>query len=592
MTLTVHRPASEGHSRARLRPGISLDDALEELCHRLQGGSDVQTPAKDSSASPKAPVPVSSPSQSVLTATASSLLRSDSCPGGLGSPLGQFAGFSALSPKRRQSLTWIQKEELRRNGMKKDQLRQIQSTLQGRNSPVMRSPVGFTSLGRSHLMAWTSDAESPSGNTEPQTDSPVANPADADARRSRRGSKESVAASTAEPEGQGGAGASLRGGSKESVASSKRRPSSKESAASNRKTTSKERSGASSPVKAGVEEEEDAMASRQVKRRLKTIGAPLGGLGGAKPSMPHRDKPHRQVSIASCQEEEVEGEKLQRTIRRAATTQGFDSDNSSDEIEEPPESVAARMLPRRQSASSIGSTSRRSSRTLTLDGKVKQRSEAMLARELSLPFSVLKESLDIFKRLCSGYDGTNLFEVSLDMRDFHKVLCHMCDVPNLSDLDGEFIEAAFRNADRDASQDIDVEEFASWYASFSFSENIALPQESRDHRNMARKLGIDIIDVDRYKRAFDKYDVDRSGAIDQEEFGKLLYDLLKVPSGHVLPQERIVGLWREADADGSGEMDFEEFCDFYNRRLDGMGDGEGFSFSDFYRSVRRVPTIH
>ena len=36
-------------------------------------------------------------------------------------------------------------------------------------------------------------------------------------------------------------------------------------------------------------------------------------------------------------------------------------------------------------------------------------------------------------------------------------------------------------------------------------------------------------------------------------------DLLKIPSGLELPEERLMSMWRNADKDGNGSIDFDEF---------------------------------
>jgi 5-hydroxyisourate hydrolase-like protein (transthyretin family) len=61
----------------------------------------------------------------------------------------------------------------------------------------------------------------------------------------------------------------------------------------------------------------------------------------------------------------------------------------------------------------------------------------------------------------------------------------------------------------------------------------------------------------RYRLAFDHFDADSSGELDQSEFKKAMID-----SGMYPLQFEVKSLFEEADADGSGKVDFEEYCRF------------------------------
>lgn len=217
------------------------------------------------------------------------------------------------------------------------------------------------------------------------------------------------------------------------------------------------------------------------------------------------------------------------------------------------------------------------------------RSEAWLARDTGLPLSVLQQSLAFFKKHVPEYDGQNLFEVKFDMKNFTKVLCEMACVDSVEQLDRRFVSEAFRQADFDKNGGIDCVEFVMWFSAFGFSQYFCVTKEDLPQRDLARKLGVDYIELERYKHAFDKYDEDGSGAIDIEEFECLLNDLLKVPSGQNLSAERIGALWRDADRGGEGELNLEAFCDFFKRHFD--NEQPENSISDYYRSIRRIPTM-
>ena len=59
-----------------------------------------------------------------------------------------------------------------------------------------------------------------------------------------------------------------------------------------------------------------------------------------------------------------------------------------------------------------------------------------------------------------------------------------------------------------------------------------------------------------YWRSFNRYDVDDSGAVDSKELNTMLLDSI----GHKLSEKEIKDILLEVDADGSGAIEFGEFC--------------------------------
>eukprot|EP00931_Biecheleriopsis_adriatica_P096924 TRINITY_DN7065_c0_g2_i1.p1 TRINITY_DN7065_c0_g2~~TRINITY_DN7065_c0_g2_i1.p1 ORF type:complete len:419 (+),score=92.33 TRINITY_DN7065_c0_g2_i1:52-1308(+) len=210
-----------------------------------------------------------------------------------------------------------------------------------------------------------------------------------------------------------------------------------------------------------------------------------------------------------------------------------------------------------------------------------------LHRSTSVPFDDVKEACRIFKRF-ADMNEVDVMQSRLLMSHFEQVLCFLCCVKDASGLDADFVAEAFKCADRDGGGEIDIWEFVIWYSSFSFSEAICVSQTSQDIRKLARMFQVSVADLDRYKQCFDRYDKDSSGLIDLEEFQSLLTDLLKVPSNAELPQERVMKMWRAADIDGNGSVDFAEFVRFYMQFFDDR-DGKAFDpFSDYYKGFRKM----
>mmetsp|Transcript_78525 Transcript_78525/g.138342 ORF Transcript_78525/g.138342 Transcript_78525/m.138342 type:complete len:498 (+) Transcript_78525:78-1571(+) len=217
-------------------------------------------------------------------------------------------------------------------------------------------------------------------------------------------------------------------------------------------------------------------------------------------------------------------------------------------------------------------------------------SEAILARKLGMPFDMTQEACNLFRKFSNFDETENLLEANLNMDKFIHVLCDLCKVNDVDELEEDFVRSAFKTADRDGGGDIDVHEFAIWYSSFGFSEEMNLTKKDKDLRELARTINVPIVDMERFSRAFKRFDTDDSGTIDYDEFSALLYRLMKVPGGQEIPPDRIKKLWREADLDGSGDLSFAEFCQFYVKRFD-QQDGGSFDFSSFYTSVRRVSNV-
>eukprot|EP00931_Biecheleriopsis_adriatica_P062016 TRINITY_DN37331_c0_g2_i1.p1 TRINITY_DN37331_c0_g2~~TRINITY_DN37331_c0_g2_i1.p1 ORF type:complete len:516 (+),score=110.33 TRINITY_DN37331_c0_g2_i1:48-1550(+) len=215
-----------------------------------------------------------------------------------------------------------------------------------------------------------------------------------------------------------------------------------------------------------------------------------------------------------------------------------------------------------------------------------------LSKELHIPPHTLKDAINIFEKFATfPEDGgdDDIFNVKLDMAHFEAVLLHMCSVDDISKLSEEFVKSCFTATDKNKTGDIDVKEFAAWYATFAFSEDMMLNDESKYLRQLARQHNLSPVEVEQYKRSFDAFDLDGSGTIEFDEFEELLHQLLKVPAGQVIPRDRVQTLWRTACKQGT-TIAFSQFCLFYMNYFGKYAGANWDPFSDFYRNVRRVGT--
>lgn len=214
-----------------------------------------------------------------------------------------------------------------------------------------------------------------------------------------------------------------------------------------------------------------------------------------------------------------------------------------------------------------------------------------LAHELRIPAELAAQAAEIFGRYSEG-EGSDLFQRRLRMSNVSALLCEVTHVSGLSDLNPHFVETAMRSLNRLNAESIDVREFFIWYSAFSFSEEMTPNKEDHRTRRLAKKLGLEVVDVDDYRKAFDKFDTDGSGAIEIDEFQEILKDLLKLPEETELEPNRVANLFLMADTNHDGEVDFEEFCVFWSQSYGSGDSNQGLEnlFASVYRSLRRVPT--
>ena len=209
-----------------------------------------------------------------------------------------------------------------------------------------------------------------------------------------------------------------------------------------------------------------------------------------------------------------------------------------------------------------------------------------LARAVGLPVQVAKEAASLFRQFGS-IPPKGIFEGKLELSRLPEVLVALCDVTDISEISAAFVDWALKAADRDSGTSMNVQEFAIWYSSFCFAEEVTVKPEVRETRELARQMGLEISQIEQFKVAFDRYDEDGSGEIEFEEFSNMVQELLKIPHGQELPHDRLMTMWRSADMQQKGCLDFREFCFFYFRMV---ATEEGSDpIADYYRNLRHVP---
>lgn len=89
-----------------------------------------------------------------------------------------------------------------------------------------------------------------------------------------------------------------------------------------------------------------------------------------------------------------------------------------------------------------------------------------------------------------------------------------------------------------------------------------LTEEEKSLRDLARRKGMDVVEVEKIAKDFHSFDTDRSGEIEKDEFKDLVMHTMKVRDQYDLPDRRLEEFWRNVDTDGSGTISLEEFVTF------------------------------
>merc|ERR1712232_215588 len=103
-----------------------------------------------------------------------------------------------------------------------------------------------------------------------------------------------------------------------------------------------------------------------------------------------------------------------------------------------------------------------------------------------------------------------------------------------------------------SDQTLDFDAFCLWSLASTYTEVfLGLDQKERQLRIIARDYGIDIHEVEKVKKIFDRFDTDGSEDINQTEFGSVICALMRAQDLTDIADAKLKRLWREVDLDGS-----------------------------------------
>jgi len=128
----------------------------------------------------------------------------------------------------------------------------------------------------------------------------------------------------------------------------------------------------------------------------------------------------------------------------------------------------------------------------------------------------------------------------------------------------------------DGLLEVNTKAFVEFYTTHMFSNMVQEVKKADDENltlELSREHGIDVMQLDRIKKRFDEFDVDKSGYIDYEEFLSLLAHVMKARDPDDIAESTVRRMWQEIDSDGSGEVDFPEFTTWYVKYFGSNDDG-------------------
>jgi len=140
------------------------------------------------------------------------------------------------------------------------------------------------------------------------------------------------------------------------------------------------------------------------------------------------------------------------------------------------------------------------------------------------------------------------------------------------------------------NSDLGFEDFLLWYSCTGFMTDLLVDEKEKRVRALAKVNGLDAMCMDRVRKSFTSFDLDRSGEVDEEEFENVLREVMNIPPQLHIPPSRIRFFWKEIDEDDSGKASFHEFLNFWLCRFGKSAgqNGQLLSIEDYYRSTRRM----
>jgi hypothetical protein len=174
---------------------------------------------------------------------------------------------------------------------------------------------------------------------------------------------------------------------------------------------------------------------------------------------------------------------------------------------------------------------------------------------------------DVVRRIMRHFSFGS-FTASVDERQLDWIICN---VLNIDKVDPDVLQSAYSTI---KMSDNVIEGFLQWYinrdelthavAEVTGSSPVQGKRISEKLLcDLAMRYAISRATVDKIKQKFVYYDTDRSNLIDKHKFKVMLRVVLKIESTDKLDPKVVQRTWKDADKDGSGAIDFEEYVEWF-----------------------------
>eukprot|EP00928_Gymnodinium_smaydae_P091496 TRINITY_DN75206_c0_g1_i1.p1 TRINITY_DN75206_c0_g1~~TRINITY_DN75206_c0_g1_i1.p1 ORF type:complete len:384 (+),score=54.02 TRINITY_DN75206_c0_g1_i1:60-1154(+) len=210
-----------------------------------------------------------------------------------------------------------------------------------------------------------------------------------------------------------------------------------------------------------------------------------------------------------------------------------------------------------------------------------------LSKQHQLEFYEVKRILEVLHEFALSNDGA-----VIPMNAFYELICNVFDG---SRVDRVVAVDAYAEVCASNRKAIPVDKFFNWYKKHMFT-HVANFRSGNDERRqqdgqmvtrLAKQYNVTEVQMEKIKRQFDTYDLDRSGYIEYEEFVQMMLQKLGVADAADISRPRLRKFWKEIDSDGSGQVDFSEFFTWYQKYF--MGCDAGTLTDAFYASHMPEP---
>jgi len=182
---------------------------------------------------------------------------------------------------------------------------------------------------------------------------------------------------------------------------------------------------------------------------------------------------------------------------------------------------------------------------------------SIVAREHGLDVWEVRQRYEEYKKW--DLDGNG----ELSQEEFLVGVCRHCNLPKDEPIPDHLRAQTWCMADVNKDGVVDFEEYVVWLNAHQWDEEFAVtdPKE-RELRRLARHYGFHLLDVEKVKRIFDKFDAHNTGHISKDDLGSIIRWILKLSPEDLSAKDLTPYLLGVKHAT-FGLISFEEFVVWY-----------------------------